>query len=149
MYATSFAVPDLLRTKLDLDLESRQSEVLQQAREKAPVLKDSITHFNEIISSALVRVNEAREDMEEQRSKIETMQGGSRVETKKMVAAYLHGQGLAPLSNTRKDKLAGGKMTRGVDRVPNIGKAPSAMRTELKLASSTAPYNTMPTHRLR
>lgn len=63
------SVPHYLRTKLDLDLEARQQELEEEVKGKGDSLKEDIKNFNKMIVSALDRVNEAREELEEQRAK--------------------------------------------------------------------------------
>ena len=62
-------VPHYLRTKLDLDLEARQQELEEQVKGRGEGLKEDIKTFNKMIESTLDRVNEAREELEEQRAK--------------------------------------------------------------------------------
>ena len=62
-------VPHYLRTKLDLDLEARQQELEEKVKGRGEGLKVDIKNFNKMIESALDRVNEAREELEEQRAK--------------------------------------------------------------------------------
>jgi len=129
-------VPQYLRTKLDLDLEARQRELVEEVRRKGDSLKEEIRQFNEMVSTALDRVGEAKEELEEQRAKAEVTQPNASAETKKLVAAYLHGQGLTPMRRS----------TGGRPRPGGI-KAPSAMRTELK--QMAAPYPTTSPHKTR
>jgi len=125
-----------------------------------------------MVSTALDRVGEAKEELEEQRAKAgvshdchmtlewtrssltvscltesvgviqsfhftaEVTQPNASAETKKLVAAYLHGQGLTPMRRS----------TGGRPRPGGI-KAPSAMRTELK--QMAAPYPTTSPHKTR
>ena len=62
-------VPNYLRTKLDLDLEAKQKELLKEAKEKDVSLKGEITVFNNIITSCQKIVADAKEDMEDQKSR--------------------------------------------------------------------------------
>ena len=62
-------VPHYLRTKLDLDLEARQQELEEKVKERGEGLKEDIKNFNKMIENTLDRVNEAREELEEQRAK--------------------------------------------------------------------------------
>ena len=66
-----------------------------------------------------------------------TMQTTTLAETRKLVAAYLHGNGLAPLTSQRRSLLIGG---RGSRHPPGggAGKAPSAMKTDAR--DTAAPY---------
>ena len=74
------------------------------------------------------------------------MQTTSSTETKKLVAAYLYGTGLTPLTNKRIEHLKGSRGTRHTVGVGGGvgggggggGKAPSAMKTDTKEAA--APY---------
>lgn len=68
MISPNPTVPHYLRTKLELDLEERQRDLGEEARRGGPQ-KEEIGRFNEILSVALDRVNEAREELEEQRAK--------------------------------------------------------------------------------
>ena len=62
-------VPHYLRTKLDLDLEARERDLHEEAGQKEADIKEDISLFNNMLSSALDRVNEARNELEEQRNK--------------------------------------------------------------------------------
>ena len=62
-------VPNYLRTKLDLELEARQKRLVEEAREKEAGLKEEIATYNSIISSCQKIVAEAREEVEEQKSR--------------------------------------------------------------------------------
>ena len=62
-------VPHYLRTKLDLDLEARQQELEEKVKERGEGMKEDIKNFNKMIENTLDRVNEAREELEEQRAK--------------------------------------------------------------------------------
>ena len=71
-------------------------------------------------------------------------------ETKKLVQMYLHGTGLTSLSMNRKSLLSGGRLlASGQGGVP--GKAPSALRSELRqtVNTATAPYLTSSPHKAR
>ena len=70
-------------------------------------------------------------------------------ETRKLVAVYLHGSGLNPLSNNRRALLAQGRLITSVRSAQ--GRAQSAMRAELKqtVNVASAPYTTTPGHRTR
>ena len=59
------------------------------------------------------------------------------VETRKLVAAYLHGNGLAPLTSQRKAVLMGGRASRH-PAGGGGGKAPSAAKTDVK--ETAGPY---------
>ena len=59
-------------------------------------------------------------------------------ETRKLVAAYLYGNGLTPLTNQRKALLMGGRVSRHLAAGGGGGKAPSAAKTDVK--DSVAPY---------
>jgi hypothetical protein len=132
-------VPNYLRTKLDLDLEAKQRELLEEARGKEAGLKEEISAYNTIISSCQKIVSEARDEMEVQKSKAGVMQTTSLAETRKLVAAYLHSTGLTPLTTKRIEVLKGGRGTRHPLGVGAGGKAPSAMKTDVKEAA--APYS--------
>ena len=70
-------------------------------------------------------------------------------ETRKLVAVYLHGSGLSPLSNNRRALLAQGRLIASVRSAQ--GRVQSAMRAELKqtVNVASAPYTTTPAHRTR
>lgn len=65
-----FSVPHYLRTKLDLDLEAKLREQAEDAnaRESAAMTKE-ISRFNEILTAALERVKEAKDEQEDQKPK--------------------------------------------------------------------------------
>ena len=54
---------------MDLDLEAKQRKMVEEARAKEAGLKEEIRGYNSIISSCQKMVAEAREEMEEQRSR--------------------------------------------------------------------------------
>ena len=58
-----------MRTKLDLDLEAKQKELVEQVSEKGAEISAEIKKFNEMLSSSLERVTEVREELDDQKSK--------------------------------------------------------------------------------
>lgn len=65
----NLTVPNYLRTKLDLDLEVKQKELLKVGKARDAELKEEITAFNDIIKSCQKIVSDAREDIEDQKSR--------------------------------------------------------------------------------
>ena len=78
----------------------------------------------------------------------ETSHGHS-AETRKLVAAYLHGSGLSPLTNQRRALITSGRLI--ASGRPAVGRVQSSMRAELKqtVSAASAPYTTNPPHRSR
>jgi hypothetical protein len=131
-------VPNYLRTKLDLDLEAKQEGLVQEAKRREAALKDEITAYNNIIKSCQKIVSDARDDIEDQKSRTGTFQTTTSADTRKLVAAYLHGTGLTPLTNQRKDQLMGVRVSRHPTGGGG-GRVQSAMKTDVKEAA--APYS--------
>lgn len=76
MYGTRYiewlyilTVPNYLRTKLNLDLEAKHKESLKEAMARDSELKEEIATFNDIIKSCQKIVSDAREDIEDQKSR--------------------------------------------------------------------------------
>ena len=69
-----------MRTKLDLDLESRQQELAEQVASKGEELSAEVKKFNDMLTNGIERVTEVREELEEQKTKtgIEWGVGGAR-----------------------------------------------------------------------
>lgn len=63
------AVPNYMRTKLDLDLEAKQKELTEEAASKGPEISSEIKKFNEMLSSGIERVTELKEEIDEQKSR--------------------------------------------------------------------------------
>ncbi len=64
------AVPNYLRTKLSLELESKQRERWEMCRkEGGAVSVEDIEKFNRVLSSALERVNGLKEKMDERKTR--------------------------------------------------------------------------------
>lgn len=141
-------VPHYMRTKLDLDLEAKQKELEDHVACKGAELSGEVKKFNEMLSSGIDRVTEMREELEEQKTRTETSHGHS-AETRKLVAAYLHGSGLSPLTNQRRALITSGRLI--ASGRPAVGRVQSSMRAELKqtVSAASAPYTTNPPHRSR
>ena len=63
------AVPNYLRTKLDLELEAKQNKLAEKAKEEEPVIKEKIKDFNELLSDSLDRIIEMRDILDDQRTR--------------------------------------------------------------------------------
>ena len=63
------SVPNYLRTKLSLDLERKQRERWEEAEKEGVATAEKIKSFNQTLSSALDRVNELKEEVEERRTR--------------------------------------------------------------------------------
>ena len=61
-----------MRTKLDLDLEGKQKELMEQVTDKGAEVSSEIKKFNDMLSSSLERVTEVREELDDQKSKTGT-----------------------------------------------------------------------------
>ena len=67
-----FSVPNYLRTKLSLELEGKQKERWELAEKEGGPTLDKIKAFNQMLSGAMTRVNEVKEELEERRTKTGT-----------------------------------------------------------------------------
>ncbi len=65
----SLAVPNYLRTKLSLDLERKQRERWEESEKEGVATTEKIKRFNQMLTSALDRVNELKEEVEERRTR--------------------------------------------------------------------------------
>lgn len=134
-------MPNYLRTKLSLELESKQKERWEAAGTEGAVSADKIKNFNLILSRSLERVNELREEVEERRTRTELVQS-TLGETRKLVAGYLQGVGLPTLTMNRKAQLSGGRM-----QIPSRNVAMrAAVRSDQRQLAAT-PYQTSSPHK--
>ena len=62
-------MPNYLRTKLSLDLERKQKERWEEADKEGVATAEKIKSFNQMLSNALDRVNELKEEVEERRTR--------------------------------------------------------------------------------
>lgn len=99
-------VPDYLRTKLELGLEKslsdRQEDVQQIGAEGC---KRVIVQHNSLVRSLAESIKAAREAIDEQISKFETHSSAPSPETKRLLRAYVYGEGLKTVSAPRKAQL--------------------------------------------
>ncbi len=68
-HAHTYAVPNYLRTKLELDLEVKQSKLALRAREEEANVKNKIKNFNKLLTSSLEKIAELKELIDDQKSK--------------------------------------------------------------------------------
>ena len=62
-------MPNYLRTKLGLDLERKQRERWEESEKEGVATSEKIKSFNQMLTSALDRVNELKEEVEERRAR--------------------------------------------------------------------------------
>lgn len=67
-------MPNYLRTKLSIELEEKQRERWEAAGKDGGPSLEKINGFNQMLSSALERVNELKEEVEERRTKTGELQ---------------------------------------------------------------------------
>uniref|UniRef100_T1IR38 Mediator of RNA polymerase II transcription subunit 8 n=1 Tax=Strigamia maritima TaxID=126957 RepID=T1IR38_STRMM len=140
-------VPDYLRTKADPDVEAREQQLIQKCNQ-APVDASHklVTATNKISNTILEHIRVAREDWEsESGARASAAQTSSISDTNLLISAVCLGKGLK----------SQGKMAPGMQQpqgppsqsqqlptqMSGIGKAPSAIKTNIKSGGSIHPYN--------
>lgn len=144
-------VPDYLRTKLEPDIEQREAAFFTKANLINPDTgQKQITSVNKIANNLIDSIKSAKEEWESESNQRHNLPPTSNVQdTNTMIAAISLGKGLRPsmMNNT---PLISQKPPQPSQQIPpqqqpgprpNMGKAPSAIRTNIKSASSVNPYN--------
>ncbi|EDW79754.1 uncharacterized protein Dwil_GK17848 [Drosophila willistoni] len=146
-------VPDYLRTRPDPITEQK----MQQNEQKAANLTNDaamkqVTQYNKVVSHVLDMVTKAREEWEiESSSRTGIQQTSSMTDTQLLVAAVGMGKGLkmtnyGPMMvppSIRAPSPMGGAGAGGMSpgNVQQLGKAPSAVKTNIKSANQVHPFS--------
>lgn len=144
-------VPDYLRTRPDPITEQK----MQQNEQKAANLTNDaamkqVTQYNKVVSHVLDMVSKAREEWEiESSSRTGIQQTSSMADTQLLVAAVGMGKGLkltnygpgmmVPPSIRAPSPMGGPGMSPGQQQ--QLGKAPSAVKTNIKSANQVHPFS--------
>ncbi|XP_052080141.1 mediator of RNA polymerase II transcription subunit 8-B-like [Mytilus californianus] len=139
-------VPDYLRTKPEPEVEDKVQIVVQKsAAMQADMAQKQLNSMNKITSNLLDIINSNKEELEsEANQKAQMAQTYSSTDTSTMVAAMMFGKGLKSIR--RQDSQPGmtpqqqQQQQQQKQQAQNIGKAPSTIKTNIKSATSTHPY---------
>lgn len=144
-------VPDYLRTKLEPEIEAIENKLLTKANQMNPETgQKHITSVNKIANHIIDLVKNAKEEWESestQRANIPVT--SSNQDTHTILAAISLGKGLKPSTAaspktgppTGPGTMAAQAPGQPGPRAPGIGKAPSAIKTNIKSASQVNPYS--------
>ncbi|XP_016975507.1 mediator of RNA polymerase II transcription subunit 8 [Drosophila rhopaloa] len=147
-------VPDYLRTRPDPITEQK---MLQNEQKAANLTNDAamkqVTQYNKVVSHVLDMVSKAREEWEiESSSRTGIQQTSSMADTQLLVAAVGMGKGLkltnygpgpgmmVPPSIRAPSPMGGPAMSPG-NVQQQLGKAPSAVKTNIKSANQVHPFS--------
>lgn len=135
-------VPDYLRTKPDPDVEQREQQVLQRANLVAPDAgQKQINSTNKIVHQMLDLVSSSREEWEsEAGSRASSAQTSSLADTHLLISAVCLGKGLKTPQMKMPSAVPQGSQVQPPPQVPNLPKAPSTVKTNIKAAANIHPY---------
>ena len=150
-------VPDYLRTKPDPIAEQKMLQNEQKAANLTPeAAMKQVTQYNKVVSHVLDLVSKAREEWEmESSARAGIQQTSSMADTHLLVAAVGMGKGLMPVmpmnvpgpAGMMVPPLAGGSgrhtpmSSVSPGNVQQMGKAPSAIKTNIKSAMQIHPFS--------
>ncbi|RWS20807.1 mediator of RNA polymerase II transcription subunit 8-B-like protein [Leptotrombidium deliense] len=140
-------VPDYLRTKPEPEVEAKDQQLILRATQITPDAgQKQITSINKIVNNILEIVKSAKEDWEsDSLQKASAAQSSNIGDTHTLIAAVSLGKGLKDVVSP---KPAIANAAQQPPQIPTAqvprsgpGKAPSAIKTNIKSASSTIPYS--------
>lgn len=137
-------VPDYLRTKPEPDVEKKIQESNVKATINTPdVAQKQLNAMNKVTSNILDIINSHRDDMESDANQKSTLaQTSSMSDTNSLIAVTMFGKGLKSLR--RSDSTQSQPSIQQTAQQPKAqvgtGKAPSTIKTNIKAASGTHPY---------
>lgn len=137
-------VPDYLRTKPDPAAEQRMLQYEQKANNlAAETALKNVAQYNKVVTHVFELINKAREEWEsesQQRSGIQ--QTSSINETNALVAAISMGKGIKPPIMPGMQQMMPPRPSGPSQINPQaMGRAPSAIKTNIKAANQIHPYN--------
>ncbi|XP_031634128.1 mediator of RNA polymerase II transcription subunit 8 [Contarinia nasturtii] len=135
-------VPDYLRTKPEPAAEQRMLTHEQKANNMVPdTAAKQVSQFTKVISHVYDMVNKAREEWDVEASSRAGIQQTSNIgDTHALVAAVGMGKGLVPDSGSMVPPVRP-TMPTGPAPATQTGKAPSAIKTNIKSANQIHPYS--------
>jgi len=141
-------VPNYLRTKLDPDVEKKHNDIEERASQyTADNVQKQVNQMNKAANHVIDQVNSAREEWENEAvSRASANQTFSPSDTNALVAAVGSGKGL------KQQPVQPGPSSQGQIRpstqssvnqpgMMSMGKAPSAIKTNIKSAAQMHPYS--------
>ncbi|XP_013781668.1 mediator of RNA polymerase II transcription subunit 8-B-like [Limulus polyphemus] len=137
-------VPDYLRTKLDPEVESVEQQILAKANlTPADAAQKQITSLNKICTNVIDLVKSARDAWEsETGQRASVTQTSSMTDTNTLISAISLGKGLKPSTGpmNQASSQQGPIPQVQPSRSVSSGKAPSAVKTNIKAANTVHPY---------
>ncbi|XP_053214559.1 mediator of RNA polymerase II transcription subunit 8-like [Panonychus citri] len=143
-------VPDYLRTKLEPEIEAIEAKLSAKAMQINPETGSKhITSVNKIANHILELIKNIKEDWESESSQRTSIPVTSSIQdTNTILAAIYLGKGLKPVPTMVPKPGPAPGVAMGPQgpnqtgpRPPGMGKAPSAIKTNIKSASQNNPYN--------
>jgi len=137
-------VPDYLRTKPELEIESKDNMIVAKASNlSADQSHKQITSANKIVNNMTDLVKNSREEWETETNRQNQTQTSLMTDTTTLIAAITFGKGLKPMATSMKASqpsvLPSAAQTPASQR-PTAGKAPATIKTNIKAAASMHPY---------
>ncbi|XP_060073506.1 mediator of RNA polymerase II transcription subunit 8-B-like [Ylistrum balloti] len=136
-------VPDYLRTKPEPDVEKKIQESTSKATNNTPdIAQKQLNAMNKVTSNILDIINSHRDDMEsDANQKSSLAQTSSMSDTNALIAVTMFGKGLKSLRrDSSQSQPSIQQQTQQPKAQVSAGKAPSAIKTNIKAASSSNPY---------
>lgn len=137
-------VPDYLRTKPDPAAEQRMLQYEQKANNlAAETALKNVAQYNKVVTHVFELINKAREEWETESQQRSGMQQTSSVaDTNTLVAAITLGKGIKPGIMPGMQQMMPPRPTGPPQINPQaMGRAPSAIKTNIKAANQIHPYN--------
>lgn len=137
-------VPDYLRTKPDPAAETRMLQYEQKANNlAAETALKNVAQYNKVVTHVFDMISKAREDWETESQQRSGMQQTSSVaDTNTLVAAISMGKGIKPGIMPGMQQMMPPRPTGPQQLNPQaMGRAPSAIKTNIKAANQIHPYN--------
>ncbi|CAG2163167.1 unnamed protein product [Oppiella nova] len=137
-------VPDYLRTKPELEIESKESAIVSKACNlSADQSQKQMTSANKIVNNMTELVKNCREEWETETNRQNQTQTSLMSDTTTLIAAITFGKGLKAMTTSMKASqppvLSSVAPTPGPQRA-GAGKAPATIKTNIKAAANIHPY---------
>ncbi|XP_037092214.1 mediator of RNA polymerase II transcription subunit 8-like [Pollicipes pollicipes] len=132
-------VPHYLRTKHDPHVELRLQQVETKASTvSADASQKQVTAMNKVVNNLLDSITQARDDWESESARAQLGQTSSVADTQALIAAVGTGKGLksGPPSRSAPASMSAPAPV----QMPNVNKAPSSIKTNIKANIQVHPY---------